>query len=164
MSQPDFHLSSPTKRPLSVTLLTCLVLIFTGLHLVRFIRALQLWDFLVSLPGVPSLYLALTGVLWTIIGIPLLWLLWRGHPKTPVITSGIAVFFSLYFWIDRLFIANISSGLPNLAFLAAANAFLLAFTFWALINPKSSSYFKRHQLVDNQEDSPYLHPSEMMGN
>jgi hypothetical protein len=152
---PKFQPSPVTKRPCSVTLLAYLVLIFTGFHLIRVFRALQLWDFLAVLPGVPAFYLALTGVLWTISGLLLLWLLWKGHTRAPVITLGLAVLYSLCFWIDRLFIANTKSGLPNLAFLAAANAFLLAFALWASLNPKSKRYFERQLTLTDQSESMY---------
>jgi hypothetical protein len=141
--KPQFHPSPVSKRPLSVTLLAYLVLIFTGFHLISVVRTLKLWDFLNALPGVPVLYLALSGVLWTISGLLLLWLLWKGNTRAPVVTFGLVVLYSLYFWVDRIFIANTTSGLPNLAFLAAANAFLLAFALWASLNPKSKRYFKR---------------------
>ncbi|MFU8771759.1 MAG: hypothetical protein ACNA8H_04980 [Anaerolineales bacterium] len=161
---PGIQQLSIRKRPFSVTLLAVLVLIFLGFHLIRFVRALQLWDVLVSLPGVPALYLTLTGLIWTIIGIPLLWMIWRGHPKTPATALVVPVLFSIYFWIDRLLIANTSSGLPNLPFLVAANALLLVFTLWASINPKSRRYFKGEQRASIQGNLPDLQFSNVTKN
>jgi len=133
---------SSHKRPVSVILLGLLVLLLTGFHLIRFIRALLLWDTLVALPGVPMLYIALTGLLWTIIGIPLLWWLWKGHPRAPRATVIGALAFTIYYWVDRLIVANNWFEHSNFPFIIAVNVILLAFTAWALFNPKSSRYFK----------------------
>ena len=50
------------KRPFLVTLLAVLVLIISCINLIRLIEAIRMWDFLASLPGVPPLYIALTGL------------------------------------------------------------------------------------------------------
>ena len=50
------------KRPFLVTLLAVLVLFISCINLIRLIEAIRTWDFLVSLPGVSPLYIALTGL------------------------------------------------------------------------------------------------------
>jgi fucose 4-O-acetylase-like acetyltransferase len=60
-----------SKRPFSVTLFALAVLSIAVIHLVRFIQAIQQWEFLASWPGVSPLYLAVTGIVWLGAGLPL---------------------------------------------------------------------------------------------
>src|SRR4030042_6295620 len=71
------------RCPGSVTILMVGVLIITALNLTRLVLAIKEWDFLVSWPGVSPLYILLTGLIWTLAGIPLLWGLWRAKNWAP---------------------------------------------------------------------------------
>lgn len=90
------------KRPFSVTLLALAVLTFAGFHLVRLVQALSKWDFLTEwLPFSPA-YLALTGLVWILILVPLsagLWFGWRWAPRLMGLAASAYI---AYFWLDRL--------------------------------------------------------------
>ncbi len=96
------------KRPLCVSLLAFVVLIFTSLHLVRFVQVLSLWDFLSQLLEVSPIYLAGVGLFWGLVGLVLLWGLWRGSPFAPRATRLAALVYAMYYWIDRVWFVKSS--------------------------------------------------------
>jgi hypothetical protein len=128
--------TSRSQRPLSVTLVALIVLFITLLHLIRLFRAIYLWDFLADLPGISPLYLILTGLIWSLIGLPLGWWIWRGHPRSLKITRIVALAYTMYYWLDRILVAEGSVERPNDAFVAGLNVMLLAFIFWTLSRPQ----------------------------
>jgi hypothetical protein len=127
-------------RPLSVTLLALGVLTIAGYNLIRFFQAVQLWDFLEKFPGVTPLYLVLSGLVWGASGLALAWGLWRGRSWARRFTGIFALAYTLYYWIDRLWISN--PGLTaNLPFSAGLNLALLSLTAWILTRPGARSFF-----------------------
>ncbi len=148
MTQPA---SAPTpSRPFSVTLLALGVLIIAGLNLTRLILTVRQWAFLSSLPGVSPIYLALTGFIWALTGLPLVWGLWRGLPWAPRLAQALALTYAAYYWLDHIFLAerlagqgNAASGfLPlNWPFAAAITAILMVFVSWTLSRPKTKDFF-----------------------
>jgi len=129
------------KRPFLVTLLAVLVLIISCINLIRLIEAIRMWDFLASLPGVPPLYIALTGLFWVLVGFPLAWGLWRGHPQAPLATHILVFACALYYWFDRIFIAQTINATSNWLFAVIVTVVMILLTFWAL--GKSKEYFRK---------------------
>lgn len=130
------------SRPIRVTLLAIGVLIIASLHLLRLVEAARQWRFLADLPGVSPLYLALTGLIWGAAGLPLFWGLWRGHARAFRFTPSYLLVFALYYWLDRVFVANRAVSLANWPVHLALTVFSLAFMFWALRARASRNYFK----------------------
>lgn len=60
------NLSPSPPRPRRVTLLCLGVLIIVSLNLTRLILTIKNWDFLAGWSGVSPLYIALTGLVWTL--------------------------------------------------------------------------------------------------
>jgi hypothetical protein len=116
-----------------------MVLIISCTNLIRFIEAIRTWDFLASLPGVSPLYIALTGLIWVLVGFPLAWSLWRGHAQAPIATRILTLVFALYYWLDRLLIAQTVTADSNWLFAAVATVVMILFIFWAL--GRSKKYF-----------------------
>lgn len=139
--------SSPTteqrriKRPFLVTLLAVLVLIISCINLIRLIEAIRMWDFLAILPGVSPLYIALTGLFWVLVGFPLAWGLWRGHPQAPLATHILVLVYALYYWFDRIFIAQTVNATSNWLFAVIVTVVMILLTFWAL--GKNKEYFRK---------------------
>jgi hypothetical protein len=134
------------KRPFSVSLLAIVVLTFTSLHLVRFVEVLRLWDFLHELlPDLP-LFLALTGAIWGVIGLVLVWGLWRGHPMAPQATRLAALVYAGYYWIDHLWLAASIEERRILPFTVGVTLVLLGFIYWTLSRPRAKAFFgERHE-------------------
>ena len=91
------------KRPFLVTMLAVSVLILTVYNAVRFGTALAQWDALKAWTPTPgALYIASTGLIWTL-GLGSVTLaLWLGR-KWVRPTAALTLFLYLsYYWLDRL--------------------------------------------------------------
>jgi hypothetical protein len=141
-SQSENHTPAYPSRPIRVTLLAVGVLTITSLHLLRLVEAVWQWQFLTGLTGVSPVYLALTGLIWASAGLLLFWGLWRGHARAARFAPGYLLVFALYYWLDRIFIANRAISLANWPVTAALTIVGLAYTFWALMARASRNYFK----------------------
>jgi hypothetical protein len=141
-SQPENHPLSRPSRPIRVTLLAVGVLTITSLYLLRLVEALRQWQFLNDLPGVSPVYLALTGLIWASAGLLLFWGLWRGQARAARFAPGYLLVFALYYWLDRLFVANSAVSLANWPVTLALTIIGLAYTFWALRARASRDYFR----------------------
>ena len=141
-SQSENHTPVRTSRPIRVTLLAAGVLTITSLYLLRLVEAVRQWQFLTGLTGVSPVYLALTGLIWASAGLLLFWGLWRGHARAARFAPGYLLVFALYYWLDRIFIANRAISLANWPVTAALTIVGLAYTFWALRARASRNYFK----------------------
>jgi hypothetical protein len=139
------------KRPSGVTLLALGVLSIAGLNLVRFILAIRSWQFLSSLPGVSPLYLALSGLIWGVVGIPLFWSLWRGRHWAPRLLQAVMLTYAAYYWLDRIFLEervvnatqqSSSAFLPlNWPFTITITALIMVVTVWVLSRPGTKIFF-----------------------
>jgi hypothetical protein len=130
------------KRPWPVTLLAVLGLTLVAIHLTRFAAALHQWDYLSSLPlSTSPAYLAATGFFWGLVGIPVVYGLWRGPSWAPNVTVGFGLFYSLHFWLEQGFIMINPYRKTNWSFLAYFTIVCLAFMFITLSHPKVRKYF-----------------------
>jgi hypothetical protein len=143
--QSQDHNLHPLTRPFRVTLLAMGVLTIASLNLLRLVEAVRQWKFLTSLTGVSPLYLTLTGLIWASAGLPLFWGLLRGHARAARFTPGYALVFALYYWLDRIWIANRAITLTNWPVTAVLTAIGLAYTFWALRTRASRGYFVKQE-------------------
>jgi hypothetical protein len=159
-SRPQTVLEAPsTKRPRSVTLLALGVLIITVINLIRLVLSVRYWGFLNSQLGISPLYLALTGLIWTITGLLLIWGLWRAKYWAPKLMQAVALTYALYYWLDLIFIKDylvsgesgaISALLPvNWQFSAGVTMVCLAYMVWTLGRIKVKAYFG---LVESETD------------
>jgi hypothetical protein len=128
-------------RPRRVTLLFLGVLINMGLSLARLALAVQQWSFLSAFSSVPVLYLALTGLIWSVAGLILAWGLWRGRRWAPPALFGTALAYTFYFWADRLFIADPTLTRSSWPFLAGGNLVIIALIGWILSTRKARVFF-----------------------
>ena len=136
----DYRLSDHHSRPLSVTMLTFGVLTLAGLNLVRFIAACQQREFLANLLPVSPLYLALSGLVWAVIGLVLAYGLWTGKPIAVGGTLVAALAYTLYYWFDRSLLAA-DAPAANWPFAVLINLCLLVMVFWILFRPKARIFF-----------------------
>jgi hypothetical protein len=141
----------PKPRPGSVTILVLGVLIITVINLTRLVLSIRYWDFLTSWPGISPLYIALTGLIWTLTGSLLLWGLWMAKIWAPRLMQAVALTYALYYWLDHIFLVDhpvngadgaMQALLPiNWKFAAGVTAVCLAYTAWTLGRRKVKVYF-----------------------
>jgi hypothetical protein len=139
------------SRPWSVTVLAFGVLIITILNLTRLILSIANWGFIVSWPGVPALYMVVTGLIWTLAGSILLWGLWRAKNWAPRLMKAELLTYVLYYWLDHVFLMDHPTGgvvgarqalLPvNWRFAAGMTVVCMVYTVWTLSKPKVKAYF-----------------------
>ena len=138
--------SQSPKRPLSVTLLAWVVLIITAFSWLRLIEVIRRWNFLQSItPSPPILYLAITGLIWGLLGASLIWGLFLGRAWAPRLMQVSALVYAAYYWLDRLLVADPSAMASRWPFALSLTIVLLAFTFWVLSRPKAQLFFNRTQ-------------------
>jgi hypothetical protein len=141
------HPPSPTtdpKRPFSVTILVILVLIFTSLNALRMITAVRSQEFLTGLTfDIPVGYLTITGALWTLIGLPLLVGLFFGRGWSGPLLKWAAGFYTVYYWIEHLFVTEPEVLTTRWPFTVGLNLTLMILVFWTLSRPKPREFLTR---------------------
>jgi hypothetical protein len=134
------------KRPLIVTSLVVAVLTISVLNLIRFVQAIKQWEFLSGLSGVSPIYLAASGLIWALLGLPLSWGLWLGKPKAPAATRILCVAYILYEWIELLVIARAGGSKENWPFFLTLTLIILMVIFWGLSRRNVKAFFgERHE-------------------
>lgn len=163
---PSHSSATPSiKRPFSVTILALGVLIITVLNLIRFVLSIRYWSFLDTQPGVSPLYLAISGFIWSVVGIYLVYGLWKAKSWTPGLMQAVALTYALYYWLDLIFlknhpIAGVTTGLRailpiNWLFSAGITVLCLAYMAWTLGRKKVKAFFGQIELGHqrNQDDT-----------
>jgi hypothetical protein len=146
------------KRPLSVTLLAGLVLSITIIHLVRLINSLTLWNFLTVLPGKSQLYLALNGLIGTLVGAVVFWGLWTGKPRAPLATRLLTVIYLSLQWFEQILSVRAGNEFENWPFAAALTLIVLIFVFWTLSHSGARTFFG--EMHEPSEEDPRPSPKE----
>lgn len=139
--------SGPANRPRGVTVLLALVLMFTGLQLLRLWVALQQAALLASLPlPVPAGYFALSAALSALAAAATAYGLARQRAWAPNATRGLALGYTAFQWADRLWLST--DGLPKSpwAFQALWGAVSLSALFVFLATPAVQAYYKKHAI------------------
>jgi hypothetical protein len=162
--QSDIHPDLKTrniKRPTSVTLLVVGVLIITVLNIIRFILSIRYWGFLSSRLEVSPIYFVLSGFIWGLAGVSLIWGLWKAKNWAPRLMQAIALTYSLYYWLDQVFLsehpvsgapAGISAMLPgNWQFSVVVTVLSLAYIAWIMNRSKVKFYYGMNDVRVNQD-------------
>jgi hypothetical protein len=129
------------NRPTRVTLAVIGVLSIAALNLLRFVQAIQQWDFLASLPGASPLYITLTGLLWFVTGLPLGLALWFGINWGRLGLLVWAPAYVVYAWFDRLFVSSLAfTAWPFWLFMTVL---ILGLVYRSFTRGKGRAFFRR---------------------
>ena len=129
------------KRPFSVTLLACLVLSITIVHLVRFVSTLTWWLFLTTLPGKSPFYLALTGLIGSLIGAALFWGLWTGKSNAPLVARLLTLVYLGIQWAEQILSVLAGNKFENWPFMAVVSLIVIIYVYWTLSTSRAKAYF-----------------------
>jgi len=126
-----------SRLPFRVTVLTWTVLILTGWNAVRLWAGIAWKARLAEFVSRPSpLYIGVTGVLWTALGLSVIWAIWQHRRGARRFIFTGAVIYTTWYWADRLLLQQERSNWP---FTAALNLLLLIYVFFST----KSGYFQR---------------------
>jgi len=133
-----------TRRPCGVTFLILVVLIFTSLNILRAVTAIHDWEILTdTITAIPVLYIAVTGAIWTGIGLILLFGLWTRRRWSRTMTLIAVITYGCYYWSDRLLIADRSTIASRWLFALGFTLIMLVLSFWVFASSKNKSYLSK---------------------
>lgn len=136
-------MTASRKRPFLVTFLALGVLILTVFNAVRFGSALAQWDLILDFMPLPGpIYIAATGLIWTLGWLIVFLSLYLGWKWARQTTLTIPVFYTIYYWFDRL-VFQAAVERSNTTFAIIATFLCLAFVVIILALPKSREYFTK---------------------
>ena len=132
------------KRPLGVTILIVTVLIFTSLNILRVGSAIQYRDFLAQPQmTVSGCYLIVSGSIWTVLGIALMIGFLVRQKWSLMLMKISTVVYVVYYWFDRLLIADRSSIASRWLFAVGLTIALIILNFWILSRSRTKAYLVR---------------------
>ena len=129
------------KRPTSVTLIALLVLLIGGINFIRLILSLRQWNFLNDLLSVSPIYLTISGAIWFLISLTILWGISRRERWTLSILCLSCVAYTIYYWADRILVTESANILKNNFFAIFITLGLLATILWILSRENVKEYF-----------------------
>lgn len=133
-------MQSRSRLPLRITFLGWLVLITTAWNGIRLITSITWREALQAYAPHPgTVYVAITGGLFTLVGLILFLALWRRSRWTLSALLIAACVYAAWTWADKFFIqARIPA---NWQFTLSVTLVLLGFTAAVTLDPRSQAYF-----------------------
>jgi hypothetical protein len=130
------------KRPKSVTWLAVGVLSLWIVYLTRAVSTLQQWEYLSTLPlSAPPSYLLASGLIWSILPLPVVWGVMMGKRWAPKAVAGFAVLFALYYWLEQWLAKSNPLRTTNWLFSLTATTIIFILVFWVLSRKAVKTYF-----------------------
>lgn len=132
-----------SQRPFGVTLLLWMVLSLSAWGVIRSVAALRWWDVLYEFDSSLSpLYLLLTGVVWGIGGVVLLWSMWSARTWSRVAVIASVLFWLAEYWLERLFFQSPRANLP---FAVVLSVLLVVVTFAITSNRHTKNFLTKSE-------------------
>lgn len=126
-------------RPLRVTLLAIFIFFVACWNGLRFAEGLFFWQTLRTYAAHP-LYIAVTGIIWLIIGSFIAWSLYTGKHWARQSSILCVIGYTVWYWFDRILLQAPDSNWP---FTISVNLLLLALITYILFSAKTKRYFMR---------------------
>ena len=134
------------KRPFSVTILLWLVLSLTAWSGMRLASAILWWRTLIEFASSPGpLYIAISGGIWLMAGIGLLWGMWQAKAWIRYALLGAGAGFGVWYWCDRLLL---QSARENWPFALGATVLLLILVMICVVHPRTKAFFTQRESYD----------------
>jgi hypothetical protein len=135
-------MSKTSRFPFRITLLVWLVLITTAWNVVRLATAWSWRNNLATYSPHPGVfYIAITGLIWALAGLLVLWSFWRGIRWTRPLFLITAGAYCAWVWADRLIAQNHLQA--NWPFDLLITAVLLGFTAYVVLDKRNEIYFRK---------------------
>lgn len=131
------------SRPFGVTLLLWLVLSLSAWGAVRLIAALRFWNMLNEFETrLSPVYFSITGIGWMVVGVLLLWGLFRGTMWTYWAIPVSITLWIVQYWIERVFF---QAPRANVIFALLLSALLFVLTLLSVFNRKTKEFLIRSE-------------------
>ncbi|MCI0556721.1 MAG: hypothetical protein L0287_37760 [Anaerolineae bacterium] len=132
-----------SQRPFGVTLLLWVVLSLSAWGAIRLLAAWRWWDVLHEFnASLSPLYLFITGAIWGVAGVVLLWSMWVGKAWSRMAILASVLLWLAEYWIERLFFQAPRANLP---FALILSALLLTVTFTSTLNRHTKIFFTQSE-------------------
>lgn len=130
------------RRPLSLTIMQWVYLLWIILGWLRFAAALQGKELILGLvsPGVQR-YLIAAGLTWGLAGLPVLWGLMTRAGWTPKLIHITAILYPGVYWFERLFLWQDPEAVRNWPFMLLLTILWLSLVFIALSLKRVQDFF-----------------------
>jgi hypothetical protein len=100
-----------SSRPKRVTFLAILALIIAIFNGIRIGETIFFWKILIEFDG-QSLYTLISGVVWLLSGLLLVWGLWTGKSWSWGAALGFFITYPAWYWLDRLLVQTPHTNWP----------------------------------------------------
>jgi len=130
------------RRPLLLRILIWVILLWTILGWLRFAQVLAERTIIIErLSAGLYWYLLLSGAIWGLTGLPLLWgLLIRAEWARKLFWAA-ALFYSVSYWLERLILWQDAAGLSNWPFMLVLTAIWLGLSVYFWRSDRVKQYF-----------------------
>ena len=129
------------NRPAGVTFLALLVFFISASNLVRLVLSIQEFGFYTEILPFDPVYLTLSGIVWVVLGFPLVFGLWFGTIWAPIFCRVATIGYTSYFWLEYILLVHPQKAATNLVFLIVANSIIIVWIFWLLSRAQVKSFF-----------------------
>ena len=134
-------MSASDDRPFSVTIIIWIVLIIAVSNLIRFVRTIIQWDFLLDLINIHTVYMLASGLVWGIFGIALVWGLIRAYQWSYYVLRWGAALYIVYIWFDRLYFSSPAVRNTNNLFVSIVSLLVMVWIIWVFTRHEVKLYF-----------------------
>jgi hypothetical protein len=130
------------KRPIRITLIMMGVMYLVLLFFTRLYLTIDQWEYLTTSSSVVSpRYLAITGLIWGIVGISIVYGLWFRKRWAPILTRITSLIYLLYYWFDRLFLSKDPLKASSQPFAIGASVVIISAILWTFTRQNSHTFF-----------------------
>ena len=137
------------RRPFPLKLIFWVFALWTLLGWLRFGQALGETDLIIDLVGLGLYgYLLLAGLVWGLLGLPVLWGLLRRARWTPRLLQAAAVVYPALYWVERLFLWQDPFAHRNWPFMLLLTAVWFGLVFWGLRSALKRAFFTINEYED----------------
>ena len=134
------------KRPFSVTILLWLVLSLTAWSGLRLYSAIAWWSPLLEFASPPSpWYIAISGGVWLVASIILLWGMWQAKAWIRYALLGCGAGYTVWYWCDRILLQTSNTNWPFALFVTVT---LLIILIVCVFIPGTKTFLSKSEAHD----------------
>lgn len=143
--RPNIREVHRPKRPLPLKLILWVLVLWTLLGWLRFGQALAERDLILSLlrPGL-YVYLVVAGLIWGLLGPPVIWGLIRKAHWTPAALLVSAGAYPALYWLERLLFWQDPTAHRNWPFMLLLTVVWFGLVYWGLYSAHLRGFFNKH--------------------